>query len=207
MSNISFSQLIHKVDIIESACIRDEIKLRCSGELICNASEQILQKAKNLLEKSQRCLRLASQSQVTQADTQIDRSFSNFLSSFTQQSISTNFLTKYLQPQIRADYQREITISIKFLSATEALDELAEDLIESEIFNLAHDEDISEWSEIVRDYLGQQRKKRVSLVDIVNGTKLNLAKVFLGLLHGEFMLIQTDFYDLTSLWVILGKKI
>ena len=117
MSNISFSQLIHKVDIIESACIRDEIKLRRSGELICNASEQILQKANILLEKSH-------SSEITQTDTQIDRSFSDFLSSLTQQSISTNFLTKYLQPQIRADYQREITRSIKFLSATEALDEL-----------------------------------------------------------------------------------
>ena len=76
-------------------------------------------------------------------------------------------------------------------------------MLESDVISLAHDEDINEWSEIVRDYLGQQRKKQVNLVDIVNGTKLNLAKVFLGLLHGEFKMVQTDFYDLTSLLVTL----
>ncbi|MEO1005204.1 MAG: hypothetical protein AAFW67_04975 [Cyanobacteria bacterium J06638_38] len=69
MSNISFSQLIHKVDIIESACIRDEVKLKRSGELIHQVSEQILQKANTLLEKSQ-------QSPVDRTDTLIDRSFS-----------------------------------------------------------------------------------------------------------------------------------
>ena len=73
--------------MIESAYIRDEVKLRRSGELIYNVSERILKKAKNLLSKSQR-------SEVDRADTQIDRSFSNFLSSLTQQSISTNFLAK-----------------------------------------------------------------------------------------------------------------
>ena len=91
MPNISFTQLIKKVDVIESACIRDEVKLRLSGELIHLGSEQILQKANTLLEQSQ-------QSKIDETDTQVDRSFSNFLSSLTQQSISTNFLAKYLQP-------------------------------------------------------------------------------------------------------------
>ena len=192
MSNISFSQLIHKVDIIESACIRDEIKLRRSGELICNASEQILQKANILLEKSH-------SSEITQTDTQIDRSFSDFLSSLTQQSISTNFLTKYLQPQIRADYQREITRSIKFLSATEALDELAEDLIESEIFTLAHDENIEVWIELVERHLKLYPETN-TLPEIAKLNNLTLAQTFVAALFGNFEIEQLGgFYDVARL--------
>ena len=192
MSNISFSQLIHKVDIIESACIRDEIKLRRSGELICNASEQILQKANILLEKSH-------SSEITQTDTQIDRSFSDFLSSLTQQSISTNFLAKYLQPQIRADYQREITRSIKFLSATEALDELAEDLIESEIFTLAHDENIEVWIELVERHLKLYPETN-TLPEIAKLNNLTLAQTFVAALFGNFEIEQLGgFYDVARL--------
>ena len=62
MSDVSFTQLIQKVDTIGSACIRDEVKLRRSGELIYFGSEQILDKVNALLEKSQ-------QSQVDEADT------------------------------------------------------------------------------------------------------------------------------------------
>ena len=192
MSDIPFAQLIQQVDKIQSATIPDEIKLRRSGELICFVSEQILQKAKTLLEKSQR-------SPVTQADTQIDRSFSNFLSSLTQQSISTNFLAKYLQPQIRADYQREITKSIKFLSATEALDELAEDLIESEIFTLAHDENIEVWIESVERHLKLYPEIN-TLPKIAKLNNLTLAQVFVAALFGNFEIEQRgEFYEVDRL--------
>ena len=187
MSNTSFSQLIHKVDMIESAYIRDEVKLRRSGELIYNVSEQILKKAKNLLSKSQR-------SEVDRADTQIDRSFSNFLSSLTQQSISTNFLTKYLQPQQRASYHRETTKSIKFLSATEALDELAEDLSESEIFTLAHDENIDKWVLEVEEFISG--RQQATLAEIVERLELTKVQIFIALLFGNFELSQSsDFYN------------
>ncbi len=192
MSNISFSQLIHKVDIIESACIRDEVKLRRSGELIHLVSEQILQKANTLLEKSH-------SSEIDKADTQIDRSFSDFLSSLTQQSISTNFLAKYLQPQIRADYQREITKSIKFLSATEALDELAEDLIESEIFTLAHDENIEVWIELVERHLKLYPETN-TLPEIAKLNDLTLAQAFVAALFGNFEIEQLGgFYEVDRL--------
>ena len=192
MSNISFSQLIHKVDIIESAYIRDELKLRRSGELIYRVSEQILQKANTLLEKSH-------SSEIDKADTQIDRSFGNFLASLTQQSISTNFLAKYLQPQPRAEYHREITRSIKFLSATEALDELAEDLIESEIFTLAHDENIEVWIELVERHLKLYPKTN-TLPEIAKLNNLTLAQAFVAALFGNFEIEQLGgFYDVAKL--------
>ncbi|MEL6442291.1 MAG: hypothetical protein AAFQ80_23970 [Cyanobacteria bacterium J06621_8] len=187
MSNISFSQLIHKVDIIESACIRDEVKLKRSGELIHQVSEQILQKANTLLEKSQ-------QSPVDRTDTLIDRSFSNFLASLTQQSISTNFIAKYLQPQRRAGYHRETTKSIKFLSAAEALDELAEDLSESEIFTLAHDENIDRWVLEVEEFISG--RQQATLAEIVERLELTKVQIFIALLFGNFELSQSsDFYN------------
>lgn len=146
LSNIPFAQLIQQVDTVRSAYISDEAKLRRSGELIYKISEQILLKANTLLEKSQ-------QSDVNETDTEIDVTFSSFLESLTQQSVSTLFLTKYLQPQPQTEYQREVTTSIKSLSVTEALDELAENLIESEMFALAHDENIEVWIESVERHL------------------------------------------------------
>lgn len=204
MPNISFTQLIKKVDVIESACIRDEVKLRRSGELIHLVSEQILQKANTLLEK-------LHSSGIDETDTKVDRSFSNFLVSLTQQSISTLFLAKYLQPQQKAEYYRETTKSVKFLSATEALDELAENiveqgsvvgfpdhtqvLLESEIFALAHDENIEVWIESVKQHL-KLHPKIDTLPDIARLNELTLAQTFVAALFGNFQLEQTgDFYD------------
>ena len=156
----------------------------------------ILDKVNALLEKSQ-------QLEVDEADTQIDRSFGDFLSSLTQQSISTLFLAKYLQPQIRANYQRETTKSIKSLSATEALDELAEDLIESEVFALAHDENIEVWIESVERHLKLYPKVN-TLPEIAKLNDLTLAQAFVTGLFGHFKIEQLgDFYEVEGLKLFL----
>jgi hypothetical protein len=192
LSDIPFAQLIQQVDSIQSGTISDEVKLRRSGELIYFVSEQILDKAKALLEKSQ-------QSEVDETDTKIDRSFSDFLTSLTQQSIFTVFLAKYLQPQPKVDYQREGTRSIKFLSATEALDELAEDLVESEIFTLAYDENIEVWIESVERHLKLHPKVN-TLPKIAQLNDLTLAQAFVAALFGNFRLEQFgDFYEVNQL--------
>lgn len=192
MSNISFTQLIQKVDIIESACIRDEVKLRRSGELIYFVSEQILRLANTLLEKSH-------SSEIDETDTQVDRSFSDFLASLTQQSVSTLFLAKYLQPQPKADYQRKTTKSIKFLSTTEALNELTEDLIESEIFTLAHNENIEVWIESVERHLKLYPFVN-TLPEIARLNDLTLAQTFVAALFGNFKIKQFgDFYEVNQL--------
>lgn len=204
MPNISFAQLIKQVDTVQCACIRDEVKLRRSGELIYFISEQILDKANTLLENSQ-------QTEVDEIDTKIDCSFSDFIKSLTQQSISTNFILEYLQPQIKADYQREGARSIKFLSATEALDELAQDLIEqgsvvgfpdhtqvlleSEIFTLAHDENIEVWIESVERHLKLYPEVN-TLPKIAQLNDLTLAQAFVAALFGNFKIKQIgDFYE------------
>lgn len=192
MSDIPFAQLIQQVDKIQSATIPDEKKLKRSGELICFVSEQILQKAKTLLEKSQ-------QSEVDETDTRIDGSFSAFLASLTQQSISTSFLAKYLQPQPKADYRREVTSSIRSLSAIEALDELAEDLIGSEILTLAHDENIEIWIESVDRHLELYPDVN-TLPEIAKLNDLTLAQVFIAALFGSFKIEQRgNFYEVKQL--------
>lgn len=192
------------MDTVQCACIRDEVKLRRSGELIYFISEQILDKANTLLENSQ-------QTEVDEIDTKIDCSFSDFIKSLTQQSISTNFILEYLQPQIKADYQREGARSIKFLSATEALDELAQDLIEqgsvvgfpdhtqvlleSEIFTLAHDENIEVWIESVERHLKLYPEVN-TLPKIAQLNDLTLAQAFVAALFGNFKIKQIgDFYE------------
>jgi chromatin segregation and condensation protein Rec8/ScpA/Scc1 (kleisin family) len=192
LSDIPFVQLIQQVDDIQSATISDEVKLRRSGELIYFVSEQILQKANALLEKSQ-------QSQVDEIDTKIDRSFSDFLASLTQQSTSTLFLVKYLQPQIKANYQRETKRSINFFSATEALNELAEDLIESEIFTLAHDENIEVLIESVERHLKLYPEVN-TLPVIAKLNDLTLAQAFVAALFGNFKVEQLgNFYEVEQL--------
>lgn len=188
MPNVSFAQLIKQIDTVQCACIRDEVKLRRSGELIYFISEQILCKANALLENSQ-------QTKVDEIDTKIDRSFSDFIKSLTQQSISTNFMLEYLQPQLKAGYQRETTRLIKFLSATEALEELAEDLIESEMFTLAHDENIEVWIDLVERHLHLcPEANTLSAIALFN--KLTLAQVFMATLFGSFQIEQPGgFYE------------
>jgi hypothetical protein len=188
LPNLSFAQLIKQVDTVQCACIRDEVKLRRSGELIYFISEQILDQANALLENSQ-------QTEVDEIDTKIDCSFSDFIKSLTQQSISTNFMLEYLQPQPKADYQRETTRSIKFLSVQEALEELAEDLIESEIFTLAHDENIEVWIDLVDRHL-QLYPEVNTLPKIAKLNDLTLAQAFVAALFGNFKIKQIgDFYE------------
>ena len=136
--NYSFSSIIQQVNLIDSSELGDEIKLRRSSELFYQGSI-------NLLEQATIALSVAQQQEINLADTSIDNSFSQFLFSLTQQSISTSFLAKYLIPQAKKAYQRESSIKTQVLSSAEAISLLEADLIESEIISLAHDEDINAW--------------------------------------------------------------
>ena len=188
----SFDNIIQKVNLIDSSPLKDEIKLRRSGELFYQGSLGILAKAEAVLDD-------INKQDIDLTDTFVDKSFSDFLVSFTQQSISTNFLAKFLQPQPRADYYRETTKSIKSLSVTEALDELAEDLLESEIFTLAHDENIEAWIELVERHLKLYPEINI-LPDIARLNELTLAQAFIAALFGSFKLEHNGgFYEINQL--------
>ena len=85
------------------------------------------------------------------------------------------------------------------LSPTEALDELAKDLIESEILDLAHDENIEVWIESVERHL-KLHPEINTLPKIAKLNDLTLAQAFVAALFGNFRLEQKDeFYKVDRL--------
>jgi hypothetical protein len=199
----SFSNIIRQVNKIDLSSLRDEIKLRRSGELFYQGSVGLLKQVDAALENVQ-------QQEVDLTDTIIDGSFSQFLASSTQQSVSTSFLPKYLKPQIRTKYEREESTYIKSLTATEAVNLFEVDLIESEVISLAtarpahgevsspsfltHDEDINAWIDIVTKCL-ETNPKIDTMLQIVEATNLSIVQVFISLLFSDYELVQqNNFY-------------
>jgi hypothetical protein len=188
----SFSNIIKQVNKIDISSLRDEIKLRRSGELFYQGSVNLLKQVDAALENVQ-------QQEVDLTDTIIDGSFSQFLASSTQQSVSISFLPKYLKPQIRTKYEREESTYIKSLTATEAVNLFEVDLIESEVISLAtarpaHDEDINAWINIVTKCL-ETNPQIDTMLQIVETTNLSIVQVFISLLFSDYELIQrNNFY-------------
>ncbi|MDJ0751762.1 MAG: hypothetical protein QNJ11_19920 [Woeseiaceae bacterium] len=184
----SFKNIIKQVNSISSSALSNEVKLRRSGELFYQGSQTLLAQAEKIVED-------ALQQEVVLTDTKIDSSFSLFLSSLTQQSISTSFLQKYLQPLPRATYERESAIRIQSFTSVEALNLLNTDLLEYEVVSLAHDEDINAWIYCVVNCL-ETNQNINTLPQIVKATGLSIAQVFISLLFGEFELVQSGgFYE------------
>ena len=85
------------------------------------------------------------------------------------------------------------------LSPTEALDELAKDLLESEVFTLAHDENIEVWIESVKRHL-ELYPEINTLPEIAKLNDLTLAQAFVAALFGNFKIEQRGgFYEVKQL--------
>lgn len=184
----SFGDIIQQVNKIDSSHLKDEIKLRRTGELFYLGSVCLLAQAEAALEN-------AHQESVDLTDTLIDKSFCLFLASLTQQSISTTFLQKYLKPQSKVKYERETSVKIQSLTSSEAVGLFDLNPIESEVISLAHDEDINAWIERVTKCL-ESNVEISTLPQIAKATDLSIAQVFISLLFGDFELLQSgDFYE------------
>ncbi|WP_036487544.1 hypothetical protein [Myxosarcina sp. GI1] len=184
----SFSTIIQRVNLIASSKLNDEVKLRQAGELFYQSSLSILVRAEAAFEAS-------LQPEIATADTKIDSSFSLFIDSLTQQSVSTIFLQKYLQPQVRAAYQRESLVTISTLTAVEAVEKYSLEKISSEVSSLAYDENINAWIDKVAECLRGNPQVN-TLIQIVRATDLSVAQVFISLLFGNFELVPSEnFYD------------
>ena len=184
----SFGCIIKQVNLIDSSHLRDEIKLRRSGELFYQGSLSILAQAEAALEN-------AKKQDANSTDTSIDNSFGQFLASLTQQIISTSFLQKYLKPQIRTKNERAESTHIKILTTAEAVNLFDLDLFESGVVSLAHDEDINAWIDVVTKCL-ETNVEISTLPQIAKTTDLSIAQVFISLLFGNFELVQLgNFYE------------
>jgi hypothetical protein len=184
----SFSAIIQQVNKIDSSHLKDEIKLRRTGELFYLGSVCLLAQAEAALENAQ-------QDNVDLTDTPIDNSFCQFLASLTQQSISTTFLQRYLKPQSRVKYERETFHKIQSLTSSEAVGLFDLDLIEPQVISLAHDENINVWVQRVTKCL-ESNIEISTLAQIAKATDLSIAQVFISLLFCNFELLQSgDFYE------------
>ncbi len=178
---LDFGKIIKKVNWVSSSNLRDEVKLRKSGELIYQGSLSILELANIILSESK-------QESIDSTETKIDASFNLFLASCTQQSVNTSFLSKYLITQPKAKYVRSETRIIKSLVPAGFVE-----LFDPEEFtatvSLAHDEDIDSWLNLVKICL-EKNKDVCTLSQIAKKTNLSKVQVFLTLLFGNFEILQ-----------------
>lgn len=177
-----FYKIIQQVDEIVNESANDQTKLNHAGNLFYQGSLIILEKAQECLENE-----LHPEITVDGEDTQVDESFKLFLNSWTQQSISTNFLDEYLTPQSKAKYEREVNLVPVFIT---------EDISfkSTEEWEFSYDENIEQWMQQIKTAL--EKTEHETLTNIVKITNLSQAQVFLTLLMMEIDLSWTgDFYE------------
>lgn len=177
-----FYKIIQQVDEIVNESANDQTKLNHAGNLFYQGSLIILEKAQECLENE-----LHPEITVDGEDTQVDESFKLFLNSWTQQSISTNFLDEYLTPQSKAKYEREVNLVPVFIT---------EDISfkSTEEWEFSYDENIEQWMQQIKTAL--EKTEHETLTNIVKITNLSQAQVFLTLLMMEIGLSWTgDFYE------------
>ncbi len=75
-----------------------------------------------------------------------------------------------------------------------------------QIRDLAHEENIEEWSRAIAQYFQQPRSK-IRLPDLQRALEMPMVEIWLGLLMGGYSLEQQgEFYDGQNLWIINGFK-
>jgi hypothetical protein len=81
-------------------------------------------------------------------------------------------------------------------------------LTEVEIFNralaLAHDEDVSAWSEEIARWM-EQNQSSLPLMELMQAVQMPLLNVWLGVLLGDEFVVEQlgQFYQLSSVWITL----
>jgi hypothetical protein len=79
-------------------------------------------------------------------------------------------------------------------------------LTEAEIFNqalaLAHEEDVSSWSEVIAQWMADQQVSTIPLIQLQQALGMPLIQLWLALLLGDFTLQQRgEFYEMAQIWV------
>lgn len=177
-----FHKIIQQVDEIVNKSANDETKLNHAGNLFYQGSLIILEKAQECLENE-----LHPEIIVAGENTQVDESFTLFLNSWTQQSISTNFLDEYLIPPSRAKYEREANLAPVLITEDISFKPREE-------WEFSYDENIEQWMQQINTVL--KKTKSQTLSNIVELSNLSQAQVFLTLLMMEIDFSWTgDFYE------------
>lgn len=89
------------------------------------------------------------------------------------------------------------------MAAEQTLDELQ---IAEQIRDLAHGENVEEWSKAIAQYL-QHLHSNIRLPDLQQALKMSIVELWLGLLLGGYPLEQRgEFYNSQTLWIISANK-
>jgi hypothetical protein len=89
------------------------------------------------------------------------------------------------------------------MAAEQTLDELQ---MAEQIRDLAHGENVEEWSKAIAQYL-QHLHSNIRLPDLQQALKMSIVELWLGLLLGGYPLEQQgEFYDSQTLWIIDADK-
>lgn len=87
----------------------------------------------------------------------------------------------------------------KVLQMIEAIE--SEETVKQQALQVAHDESVSTWIEIIGQWL-QQSEQATSLPELVRAVDLPLVKVWLALLLGNYVLeSRGEFYDANQIWI------
>jgi hypothetical protein len=179
----NFQQIIQRVDAINVESTSDETKLSRAGELIFQGSLTILHKAQECLEGE-----LSPKISLVDEDTPVDESFCDFLNSWTQQSITTNFLAEYLIPKTKAKYQRESNSTPVYLVENDSPELKITD------WEFSYEENIEQWTKQIKAVT--EINQSLTLSEIVGAAHLSKAQAFLTVLMMELDLSWTgDFYE------------
>lgn len=89
------------------------------------------------------------------------------------------------------------------MAAEQTLDELQ---MAEQIRDLAHGENVEEWSKAIAQYL-QHLHSNIRLPDLQQALKISIVELWLGLLLGGYPLEQRgEFYNSQTLWIIGANK-
>lgn len=74
-----------------------------------------------------------------------------------------------------------------------------------QIRELAHGENVEEWSRAIANYLKQVHSS-AKLIELQQALEMSLIEIGLGLLLGDFSLRQREFYSTQDAWVICDNS-
>lgn len=132
---------------------------------------------------------------------------------YVRQTMQIEF-DEYIEPldklprkpiEIIEDGSRSLVAEVEPARLIEALNEeinvIDPEVAYEQAMAQAHDEDVSEWGEAIRNWLSQ-RDQSVSLLILQRGVGMSLVQVWLALLLNEFAIEQRgEFYQTEQIWI------
>lgn len=115
-------------------------------------------------------------------------------------------LVKVKPKKVRTASHQSVVGGVEKKKVLQMLDSIeSEEMLKQQALQVAHDENISAWIEIISQWMEKQSGQCFPLLELVYSVKLPLIKVWLALLLGNYTLeskgAETEFYAADQIWV------